>query len=122
MEFPVLDRASAHDLRLVFVQRVAALLPEADGHHEVDDGRELVQLEVEAVGQRGQVAVEPGRLSPVQRLHRVDPDALLGQRPALLPPVDLELVERVVGAVGRGVAHHDQGPAGPSRPREPGEM
>ena len=51
---PVHAAALAPDLLLVGVERVPALLAEADGEHEADDGGELVQLQVEPVRQQGQ--------------------------------------------------------------------
>jgi hypothetical protein len=47
MKLPVL--AHPH-LRLKHIQCLSTLLSEADGHKEVDDGGELVQQQVEAVG------------------------------------------------------------------------
>jgi len=50
VELPV---HAASNLCLKYIQGVAALLSEADGHQEVDDGGELVQLQVKSVCQRG---------------------------------------------------------------------
>ena len=69
VKLPVHLLLPSNHLGLVVVQRVPALLLEADGHHEVDDGGELVEVEVEPVGLGGQLPVEAGRLLPVERSH-----------------------------------------------------
>ena len=57
VELPV-DGLAGPQLGLVVVESVAALLPEADRHHEVHHGAELVQPQVESVRQRGERTVE----------------------------------------------------------------
>jgi len=55
IEEPVKLPVLAHpNLRLKDIQGVSALLSEADGHQEVDDGGELVQKQVEPVRQGSQ--------------------------------------------------------------------
>ncbi len=49
-------------------------------------------------------------LLPVEGLYSIDPDVRLLEVLALLPPVDLLLVEGVVGPVGVAIANHHQGP------------
>ena len=52
---------------LVFeaLELIWALLLEANGHHEVDDGGELIQFQMVSPGARGQLAVELGGTSPI---------------------------------------------------------
>ena len=51
-------------LGLVVVQAAPALLPEADGQHEADDGAELVQPQVKSLRQPRQLSVELSGLGP----------------------------------------------------------
>jgi hypothetical protein len=54
VEKPVQLPVLAPHLSLVHVQHLAPLLSEADGHEELDNRGELVQVEVEPVCQSGQ--------------------------------------------------------------------
>ena len=58
VEEPVQLPVLAPHLRLEDVERVPALLPEADGHQELDDGGELVEVQVEPVCQGGQAPAQ----------------------------------------------------------------
>ena len=79
---------------------IQALLSVADGHHEVHNGRELVEEQVKAVGERRHVSVEVGRDGPVEGLDRINLDPFLLQRGALLPPVQVSSIQRVAGLKG----------------------
>ena len=58
IEEPVKLPVLAHpNLCLKDIQGVSALLSEADGHQEVDDGGELVQKQVETISQGSQAPV-----------------------------------------------------------------
>mmetsp|Transcript_67608 Transcript_67608/g.140929 ORF Transcript_67608/g.140929 Transcript_67608/m.140929 type:complete len:529 (-) Transcript_67608:113-1699(-) len=82
----------------------------ADGQHEVDDGRELVHDQVEAAGQPCHLAVEGRAAAAVEALHRVHAHAVLLERLALFPPVQLLLVQRVARLVRVRVSDHHQTP------------
>ena len=71
VQLPVHLLPPCDHLGLEGVEGRPALLLEADGQHEVDDGEELVQHQVEAVRPGGQLPVELGCLAPVERLHRI---------------------------------------------------
>ena len=65
VQLPVHLLPPSDHLGLEGVEGGPALLLEADGQHEVDDGGELVEHQVEAVRPGGQLPVELGGLLPV---------------------------------------------------------
>lgn len=62
-----------NNLFLKLPERFISDFSVADGEHEVGDGRELVQVKVEAAGQVGDLLVKRVRARMIQRLHRVNP-------------------------------------------------
>ena len=110
VQFPVQFLLSRHDLGLIVVQDLPSPLLEADGHHEVDDGGELIEVQVEPVRLGGDLFVELGRLFPVESLHSIHADLFILQEFALRPPVNLLRVQWVVWSMRITISNHDQGP------------